>query len=340
MRMNTVMRNHGRWRRRSRRGVSEVIATVLLIVLTLVAGVILWSFKVSTPSSVPTLTVVLRSGGANPVWGDPTDCQPWGYNLSSYPSTGMTGSALTTWLGRASDGPNVKSWYGQCGDGNDGATTGNYSALNTSEFIIATHTPAAIPLSEVAFTFVCNNASNNGGTTDLISGSLAGMTWYPGVTQVASETNEPLLGKCGTFDASSSTAANDLYSNRLGIYVPIRYNATYLENGDTFILYIHNGGYPLDFECVANAAGIQFSGETASNGCQHTSTTCTGSPPHQTCTTTDIGVPQLDYDDYHGAPPWCFTSQGACTIYLTYTGTPSAVLATIPVYALAPPSFA
>jgi len=291
--------------------------------------------------------VVLRSGKANPVWGDPTDCQPWGYNLSSYPSTGLTGSALTNWLGSATDGPNVRSWYGQCGDGKDGATTGNYSELNTSEFIIATHSPAAIPLSEVDFTFVCNNASNNGGTTILISGSLAGMTWYPGITQVTNETTEPLLGKCGTFNAASTAAANDLYSNRLGIYIPIRYGSTYLENGDTFILYIHNGGYPLDFECVANAAGVEFDGETASNGCQMTNTTstehCTGTPPHQHCTwtnvTTDIAIPQLDYDDYHGAPPWCFTSQGACTIYLTYTGTPETVLAAIPVYALAPPSF-
>jgi len=316
---------------------------VLLIVLTLVAGVILWTFKVYTPPSVPTVTVVLRSGGANPVWGDPTDCQPWGYNLSSYPSTGLTGTALSNWLGNYNDGPNVKSWYGQCGDGNSGAVTGNFSDLNTSEFIISTHTPAAIPLSQVIFTFVCNNASNNGGTTDLIKGSLAGMTWYPGTTQVSNETTEPLLGKCGTFNAASTTTANDLYSNRLGIYVPIRQGATYLENGDTFILYIHNGGFPLDFECVANAAGIQFSGENASNGCHMTNTTsvehCVGLHCTWTNTTTDIGVPQLDYDDYHGAPPWCFTSQGACTIYLTYTGSPSTVLAKIPVYALAPPSF-
>jgi flagellin-like protein len=35
-------------------------------------------------------------------------------------------------------------------------------------------------------------------------------------------------------------------------------------------------------------------------------------------------------DDYHGAPPWCFTVPGACTIVLSYTGTPSSVLADIP----------
>jgi len=338
MRINTVMHRYGRWRRRSRRGVSEIIGAVLLIALTLVAGVLLWSFKLYTPPAPPSITVVLRSGGANPVWGDPTDCQPWGYNLSSYGPSGMNGSALTNWLGAPNDGPNVRTWYGQCGDGNDGATTGNFSDLNTSEFIIAAHTPAVIPLSQIQFTFVCNNASTNGGTTILISGSLAGMTWYPGSTQVANETTEPELGKCGTFDASSIIAANDIYSNRLGIYVPITQGDTTIRNGDTFILYIHNGGYPLDFECVANAAGIEFNGETASNGCMHTYQTCTGSGVSQRCNTHDIGVPQLDYDDYHGAPPWCFTSEGACTIYLTYTGTPSTVLAAIPVYALAPPT--
>ena len=338
MRINTVMPKHGRWRRKSRRGVSEIIGAVLLIALTLVAGVLLWSFKLYTPPAPPSITVVLRSGGANPVWGDPTDCQPWGYNLSSYPTAGMNGSALSTWLGNQYDGPNVHSWWGQCGDGNDGAVTGNFSDLNTSEFIISTHTPDSIPLADVDFTFVCSNASNNGGTTILISGSLAAMTWYPGVTPIDDELGAPVLQKCGSFNAANTATANDLYSNRLGIYVPIRPNATYLENGDTFILYIHNGGYPLDFECIANAAGVNFNGENATNGCQHTYQTCTGSGHDQRCTTYDIAVPQLDYDDYHGAPPWCFTSQGACTIYLTYTGTPNTVLATIPVYALAPPT--
>jgi len=296
---------------------------VLLIALTVTAGVILWSFRIYTPPTPPSVTVVIRSGGSNPVWGDPTDCQPWGYNLSSYPATGLTGSALTTWLGHSGDGPNVKSWYGQCGDGDDGATTGNYSTLNTSEFIISTHSPTIIPLNLVQFTFVCNNASNLGGRTILLNGTLAAMTWYPGVSRVDTELNAPLLGYCGNFNAASKAAANDLYSNRLGIFVPLGSNASYLENGDTFILYIHNGGYPLDFECVANAANVQFSGENSSNGCQHLS------GGHA------IGVPQLDYDDYHGAPPWCFKSQNACTIYLTYIGYPQTQLAAIPVYALA-----
>ncbi|MGB6443500.1 MAG: hypothetical protein WBF81_09440, partial [Thermoplasmata archaeon] len=94
--------------------------------------------------------------------------------------------------------------------------------------------------------------------------------------------------------------------NRLGLFVPISTDAvTVLENGDTFLLYIHNGGYPLDYNAECGGSSTK---------------------------------PVLDCDDYHGAPPWCFTNQGACEIVLTYTGSPSTTLATIPVYSLAPPT--
>jgi hypothetical protein len=36
-------------------------------------------------------------------------------------------------------------------------------------------------------------------------------------------------------------------------------------------------------------------------------------------------------DDYHGAPPWCFTIPNACTLYLTYTANPPSLVATIPI---------
>jgi hypothetical protein len=35
-------------------------------------------------------------------------------------------------------------------------------------------------------------------------------------------------------------------------------------------------------------------------------------------------------DDYHGAPPWCFTVPNACTIVITYTAVPVSVIAEIP----------
>jgi flagellin-like protein len=308
-----------RWRRARRRGVSEVIGAVFLIALTVVAGAILWSFRIYTPPSPPSITFVVRSGGANPVWGDPTDCQPQGYNLSYFYPSPISNTKILKWLGSSNDGPNKDTWWGQCENG----VTGNFSALNSTEFIIDSHSSSSILLTQIEFTFVCNNASNLGGTTILVQGSLASMTWFPGLSTEPAP-DAPYLGYCGNFNAASRLAANGIYYNRLGIFEPLNQGVTTLENGDTFILYIHNGGYPLDFECVANAAGVMFSGENATNGCMVNSH---GNP---------VPVPQLDYDDYHGAPPWCFLSQTACTIYLTYTGYPSTVLATIPVFSLAP----
>ncbi len=309
------MRPPRRWRRARNRGIAEIIAAILLVALTLIAGVILWTFHVSTPASPPSVSFVIRSGGSNPVWGDPTDCQPWGYTIADYPSmfTGSTQARdnLTAW---------ERVWDDQCED----TVTGNFSTLNSTQIIISAHTPSYIPLSEIDLTFVCNNASNKGGETILVNGSLASMTWFPGVSSEPAN-GAPLLGYCGNFDANYGGAAYDTYYNRLGIFVPLQQGVTGIENGDTFILYIHNGGWPIDFECVANAAGVIFDDQNSTNGCHYTY-----SNPQP--------VIQNDYDDYHGAPPWCFTSEGACTIYLTYTGSPSTVLATIPVYSLAPPT--
>lgn len=254
--------------RSGRRAVSQIIATIFLVALTITAGVILWTFRINTPPTAPVVGFVIRSGGSNPVWGDPTDQNP---------------------------------------------TTGAYSILNTSEIIVSSTSPLNIPLADVSLTFLCNGAygqatSAQGGTgagdnvTVLITGTLASMTWYPGYGTYPS--SGPMLGWCANFHAGGYGGGSfGTFFNRLGLFDPLTQNATVLEAGDTYILYIHNGGYPLDYE------------------------DCGGSASH----------PVADCDDYHGAPPWCFTDPGACTIVLTYTGDPSTVLATIPVVALAPP---
>jgi flagellin-like protein len=262
------MRMPRRWRRSGRRAVSPIIGTILLLAITIVAGVILWSFRIYQPPATPQVTFLIRSGGSNPVWGDPTD---------------------------ESGG-------------------GTYSLMNTTQVIVATHTPAAIPLDEVYLTFICDNTSHGGNRTVLLSGTLANMTWIPGVSGGSSGTapvGAPTLGWCASLKINGygGGAVSTAY-NRLMIFDPISANETeLLENGDTLILYIHKGGYPLDYE--------DSSGDCAGHV---------------------AGYPCLDGDDYHGAPPWCFTTEGACTIYLTYTGSPSTLLATIPVYSLAPPT--
>jgi flagellin-like protein len=255
-----------RWRRAGRRAVSPIIGTILLLAITIVAGVILWSFHIYTPPASPQLTFLVRTGGSNPVWGDPTD---------------KSGSS------------------------------DSYSFMNTTQIIVATHTPVDIPLDEIYLTFVCDNLSSGGNETVLLSGTLANMTWIPGVSGGSSGTapvGAPTLGWCASLKVGGygNGAVSTAY-NRLAIFDPISANqTTLLADGDTFILYVHKGGFPLDY----------------SGDCAHGSS----------------GNPCLDGDDYHGAPPWCFTNEGACTIYLTYTGTPSTLLATIPVYSLAPPS--
>ncbi len=283
----------------------------MLVALTLVAGVILWEFHITTPAAYPSVSFIIRSGGSNPVWGDPTDCQPSGYSLSGYP---LSTSALGTWDSK---------WDTQC-DGTPTPTsplTGNFSTLNSSQIIISAFSPGYISLSDIEFTFICNNASNAGGTTILVQGTLGSMSWFPKYTSEPSS-GAPTLGYCGSFDAGGyGGGAYSTYYNRLGLFIPLNEGETGLAVGDTFVLYVHNGGWPIDFACILEAAGEGF-----------------GSDCHQSSYSASNALPQVDYDDYHGAPPWCFQSLGACTIVLSYIGTPSTVLATIPVYALAPPT--
>jgi hypothetical protein len=231
--------------------VAPIIATILILAMTIVIFTILFSFKFTTPPAPPSVNFLIHSGGSNPVWGDPTD-----------------------------------------------EKAGTYSLMNTSQIIVASSSPTNIPLSAIQFTFVCNNASTGGNITILVQGTLASMTWFPGTTGNP-PSDAPTLGWCGSFHVGGYGGGSfgTLY-NRLGLFVPIAAGVTILQAGDTFILYIHNGGYPLDY--------------TDCDAC-------------------------FDQDDYHGAPPWCFTNPGACTIYLSYTGSPGTLLAQIPVYSLAPP---
>jgi flagellin-like protein len=192
------------------------------------------------------------------------------------------------------------------GDGTDTPPGGGYSLLNTTAIIVASVSSLNIPLNEIEFTFVCDNSTSGGNTTILVQGNLADMSWYPGVSTTA-PADAPKLGWCASFHAGGyGGGAFGTAYNRLGLFLPISDLNITLQTGDTFLLYIHNGGFPLD-----------YAGD---------------------CSMGTSGNPCLDGDDYHGAPPWCFTNPGACTIFLTFTGTPATQLAKIPVYSLAPPT--
>lgn len=297
------MRTLGHRRRPHRRAVSSIIATILLLAMTIVAGTILWTFHFYTPAQAPVVSFVFRSGGSNPVWGDPTDCQPLG--SWSYP---LAATYDTQW---------TDDWRAQCDD----SVTGNFSSLNTSQVIIDGLSSSGIPTADMNFTFVCNGAYapapyTEAKTTVLLTASFAQLTWFPG--QTATVPDGPYLGYCGGFDMSDEEAAYGSLFTRLVIYVPLTNNTPYMTNGGTLLVYIHNGGYPLDWACVTTGEG--FSGDRS------------------ICPNGAIAGPLLDVDDYHGTPPWCFSSPAACTIDITYTGTPATLLASIPVYDLTPPT--
>jgi hypothetical protein len=289
-----------RWRRNGRKAISEVIGAILLLALTMIALVILYQFNFRTAPPSPNISFNVRPGDGYPAWGDPTDCQPQG--SWTYP---LPGSEDNAWS---------NEWYSQCYTG----TSGNFSTLNVTQLVVSAISPMNIPLADIQMTFVCSNSSATGGRTVLLTGSLASMVWFPGsTTQPAPDA--PHLGHCGNFDAGNYsgvaglTPANGTLYNRLGMFVPLTPGDFVLGVGDTLILYIHNGGWPTTFLCVAASVGLYAS---------------------WTCPNGDGAVPLPDYDDYHGMPPWCFTVPGACTIYFSYTGNPASVIATIPVTTL------
>ncbi|MGD0257817.1 MAG: archaellin/type IV pilin N-terminal domain-containing protein [Thermoplasmata archaeon] len=316
-------------RRRPHRGVANIIATILLVAITIVAGVFLWTFKFNTPAPAPIISFSIRSGSSNPVWGDPTDCLPWfpawlGYNTAvSTSTTNITddyyenggnyaiagtftagpvvaengkhyGNNFTAWWngGLANVTGGVKGSTVHDTECNGTPPTGDFSQMNSTQFIIAAHSPSVIPLSDIELIFECNN-------TVFVNGTLDTMTWFPGSSSGPAP-DAPHLNKCGSFVPSGSYST--LY-NRFGIFVPINQNATsYLEDGDTFIMYVHTSS-PFD----PDVAG----GNDGAHG--------------------DCG-PGPDCDDYHGAPAWCFQIPDACTLSFVYEGQPNSLLWSISLY--------
>jgi flagellin-like protein len=60
--------------RAGRRGVSNVIAVVMLVLITIVAGVFLWSYRLPTPAPPTALYYSVYGTASEPAWGDGSDC--------------------------------------------------------------------------------------------------------------------------------------------------------------------------------------------------------------------------------------------------------------------------
>jgi flagellin-like protein len=262
-------------RRRRRRGVSNIIAAIFLVAITIVAGTTLWELTLKFPAETTEVTYVAHAGLKVPAWGDPTDCVPVGYPIT--PMSGWSRAELRAYDVDCDGSPPI----------------GNFSPMNATEITFTSVTPSNLQLADIQFEFLCHNST---GTTSLVSGSLAAMTWFPGST-TSPAPDAPELGYCATFDAKDfgGGAFGTLY-NRLGLFVPIQHNVNVLQPGDTFILYVHTPDSIYDPEC--------------------------GSTGYQDC------------DDYHGAPPWCFTVPGACEIKILSTVGAGQLLADIQIYSI------
>jgi flagellin-like protein len=271
-----------------RRGVSTIISAVLLVVITVVLVGVLYAIRLPLPNAPPTIGYSVDSNQRLPAWGDPTDCYP---NLPYLPSY---------YLGNGSGDPRwntyMNAWENDCENGD----TGHYNQMNVSQIVI-TQVSRIIPLASVQFAFVCTNTTPTYISNDLVKGSLAAMSWFPGETESNLSASAPKLASCATFNASNyGGGANGVYYNRLGFFEPLNQNGDVLQPGDAIIIYIHTANSI--FEAPSPIE------------------------PQSTWNTPDV-------DDYHGGPPWCFTVPGACTIELTDTASvPAALIAAIPLY--------
>lgn len=221
------MDRRARWRRSGPRGVSEIVAAIMLTGITVVAGTILWLYHFPTPPSVPQLYYTAEGGITAPVWGDPTDCTPiLPHSTSYYLGNGTGDPRYTTYM---------NAWWDDCEYG----TTGTYNDMNVTEILVKQVTKPVL-LADVQFNFICHNNTPTPITTFLVRGSLAAMSWFPGSSQTV-PTDAPTLGSCATFNASGyGGGANSVYYNRLGYFQPLVLNATLLQPGDTFVLYDHS----------------------------------------------------------------------------------------------------
>ncbi len=128
-----------------------------------------------------------------------------------------------------------------------------------------------------------------------LSAPLSLMAWVPGSTKtLGAGSSVPQLGTCGTYVPPAAAW------NRLAYYHQLVPGSTTVVNGDYLVLYSHTFWPP-------------------------------GSCPAPTYK--NKVLVSCD-DDFHGAPEWCYTVLGACTIDLVYAGPPQAAVVQIPLYAL------
>lgn len=225
-----------------RRAISNIIAAVILVGMTVIAGVVLWAYRPPLPPAPASVDYQAVGNQSEPAWGDPTDC-----------------SNTTI--------------YAKCG------------VLPAVDIVVVGHSPASIPLSQLSLTFMCNG-------TVLLNGSLQALEVVPG-SGASPGRGSPTLGVCGTW-SPNQFGFHSTFFNRLMFFKQIQVGSPTLASGDVIVIYGHPPG---GFHDYRGNAG--------------------------------------DNDDFHGAPAWCFSVPGACTVYLSLSGSTAGVVATIPLLYLA-----
>jgi flagellin-like protein len=196
-----------------------------------------------------------------------------------------TGTTAPTW-GDLTDCANV----------NDPSTCAQQPAV---DIIFTTQSPGIMPVADIEFIFICNG-------TVYFESTLPDMLYIP-TTNHASNFNcvEPggnCLQKCGSYDPAA-VFGYDIPFSRLGFFWQLDPNATYLQDGDSVVMYIHSTTAPHDV------------GSTNPD-------------------TDDYhGIPAWCF-----AAPGTLNPPNLCKIELVYLGQPQSVLVTIPVSQLAAPN--
>ncbi len=280
-----------RWRgfrldgRRRRGGVAEIIATLLLVAITVALVFVLYLFRFPLSPPPPLVSYQVVTGMTRPVWGDPTDCYP--NTLPNPPSyylgPGKSNTLYTEYM---------DAWWDDCEYG----SSGTYRNMNVTAIQIV-DVSQTIPLADLEFQFVCTNKTPSYVQTNFVEGPLDAMEWEPGTNENLSS-SAPTLGDCATSHPNGN-GANSVYYNRLGYFDPLfDYHLTYLAPGQTIYIYVHTPDSVLE----------------APN-------------PIEAVDKWNVS----DGDDYHGAPPWCFTVPGACTVNLIDTAwNPAIIVLSVP----------
>jgi flagellin-like protein len=126
-----------------------------------------------------------------------------------------------------------------CADSTDPSTCAQQPAVN---IVFTTQSPGLMPTADLEFIFICNG-------TVFFSSTFPNMLYVPTTNHAANfncvEPGGNCLQTCGKYNPAQ-VFGYDIPFSRLGFFNPLNPNATYLQDGDNIVLYIHSTTAPHD----------------------------------------------------------------------------------------------